>query len=311
MSQHQADTLSSKIGSAASAGVAVIVATSGRPDIIASLVKQLGEQTQPPAHIFIIGAKEADFAQLDRSQPGLTVSIGRPGSTRQRNDGLAQAGAQFSYIVFFDDDFVPSRFWLERAVKIFEANADVVGLTGAIMADGTRTAGIPLHEAKASVTERDAHPTERALLQEKFPYGGNVGCNMAYRYSAIHDIIFDESLPLYAFHEDSDFRGRAERRGIFARSKDLWGVHLGHKQGRGNSVALGYSQIVNATYLAKKGTVSASFLAKIAIKNVIANAVRSLRPEPFCDRRGRLRGNMLALKDLLRGRITPARIQEL
>jgi hypothetical protein len=35
------------------------------------------------------------------------------------------------------------------------------------------------------------------------------------------------------------------------------------------------------------------------------------RPEPYVDRRGRLRGNMLALGDLLRHRMAPERVLEL
>ena len=95
------------------------------------------------------------------------------------------------------------------------------------------------------------------------------------------------------------------------RTDALWGVHLGHKQGRGRGVTLGYSQIANVIYLASKGTVPKSYLAKLVAKNFLINAVRSFRPEPFVDRRGRLLGNMIALADLVRGRIAPERILEL
>ena len=292
-------------------GTAVIVSTRGRPDIVASLVQQLGEQTRPPEHIFIIATRADDIVPLDQSQKNLTVRIGRPGSTFQRNDGLALAGSRFSYIVFFDDDFVPSRFWLERMEAIFESRPDVAGLTGDVLADGTRGPGIRLDDAQSMVARHDASPRHGGVLQERFAYGSNVGCNMAYRYSAIHDITFDERLPLYAWHEDSDFRGQVERRGLFARADALLGVHLGHKQGRGSGVTLGYSQVANAVYLAKKGTVPSRFLAEITGKNVIINALRSFRPEPFVDRRGRLRGNMIALADVVRGRLAPERILEL
>ena len=82
-------------------GTAIIVSTRGRPDIVASLVKQLGEQTKPPAHVFIIATKADDIAGLDISQKNLTVRIGRPGSTFQRNDGLALAGSQFSHCLLY------------------------------------------------------------------------------------------------------------------------------------------------------------------------------------------------------------------
>lgn len=292
-------------------GTAVIVSTRGRPDIVRSLVQQLGEQTMPPDHIFIIASKPEDVALLDQNQDNLTVRIGRPGSTFQRNDGLALAGSRYSTIVFFDDDFVPSRFWLERMSGIFKSRPDIAGLTGTVLADGTRTEGIKLDAAKDMVQLRDADPSHGGALHEHFAYGSNVGCNMAYRYCAMHDITFDEKLPLYAWHEDSDFRGQVERRGLFVRADELWGVHLGHKQGRHNGLTLGYSQIANAFYLARKGTVPARFLAGIAGRNLVINALRSFRPEPFVDRRGRLRGNLLALADLVRGRIRPDRILEL
>lgn len=307
----QSTTEETPIGRLPVGQTAVIVSTRGRPDIVRSLVEQLAEQTRPPDHVFIIASSADDVAKLDQDMAQLTVRIGRTGSSFQRNDGLALAGSDFSYIVFFDDDFVPSRFWLERMANIFESRPDIAGLTGAVLADGTRTAGIPLDEAREMVRGRDVDPDRAGLLLEEFAYGSNVGCNMAYRYSAIRGISFDERLPLYAWHEDSDFRGQVEKRGTVARAGSLWGVHLGHKQGRGRGVTLGYSQIANAYYLAKKGTVPSRFLAEIAAKNIVINALRSIRPEPFVDRRGRLLGNMIALVDFVRGRMKPERILEL
>jgi hypothetical protein len=41
------------------------------------------------------------------------------------------------------------------------------------------------------------------------------------------------------------------------------------------------------------------------------NVVRAGWPEAYVDRRGRLHGNVLALRDLLTGRMAPERILEL
>jgi GT2 family glycosyltransferase len=289
-------------------GVAVIIATLGRPDVVKGLVERLAEQSKPPEHIFLIASKADDVAGLDHNQHHLTLQIGRTGSTLQRNDGLALADERFSYIVFFDDDFVPSRFWIERMTDLFEARPDIAGLTGTVLADGTTTAGITPNEGRAIVEQRDSNPTYGERMHERFAYGGNLGCNMAFRYSAIRGVTFDERLPRYAWLEDSDFRGQVERQGPVVRADALWGVHLGHKLGRGRGVTLGYSQIANAVYLAKKGTVPVPFLAKTASKNLLINAMRSFWPEPYIDRRGRLLGNMIALSDIVRGRIAPERV---
>lgn len=292
-------------------GTAVIIATRGRPDIVRGLVEQLAEQSQPPEHIFVIASKADDSAGLDQNRDNLTVKVGRTGSALQRNDGLALAGSRFSYFVFFDDDFVPSRYWIERMTALFETQPDIAGITGTVLADGTTTAGIGPDEAQAITRRRDSNPSHAGILHEKVGYGGNTGCNMAFRYSAIRGVTFDERLPLYGWLEDADFRGQVVRHGRMVRSDGLWGVHLGHKQGRDRGVQLGYSQIANAVYLAKKGTVPAAYLANLATKNLLSNTLRSFRPEPFVDRQGRLLGNIIALTDFVRGRIAPERVSAL
>jgi hypothetical protein len=60
-----------------------------------------------------------------------------------------------------------------------------------------------------------------------------------------------------------------------------------------------------------KGTMSAPRALRMILRNLVSNVVKALRPEPWVDRRGRLRGNLLALSDLLRGRIAPDRILDL
>src|SRR5215210_7065359 len=125
---------------------AVIISTRGRPDIVNALVAQMAEQSKPPEHVFVIATKAEDISGLNPNHSNLTVQIGRTGLTVQRNDRLALAGPRFSYIVFFDDDFVPSRFWVERMSEIFAARPDIAGLTGTVLTDGTTTAGVPLDE---------------------------------------------------------------------------------------------------------------------------------------------------------------------
>jgi hypothetical protein len=43
-------------------------------------------------------------------------------------------------------------------------------------------------------------------------------------------------------------------------------------------------------------------------RNLAANAVRSFAPEPYVDRRGRLLGNLIALRELISGKAHPTRI---
>lgn len=70
-------------------------------------------------------------------------------------------------------------------------------------------------------------------------------------------------------------------------------------------VRLGYLQIVNPAYIARKGNMSVAYAFELATKNVHANVVKSTRPETYVGRRGRLRGNLIAIFHLMTGRLTP------
>ena len=97
--------------------------------------------------------------------------------------------------------------------------------------------------------------------------------------------------------------------GSVVQAARLRGVHLGTKgSGRSPGRRLGYSQVANPLYLARKGTMRWSLALKHMAKNLLANSVRSLSPEPWVDRRGRLAGNCLAMWDCVRGQVDPQRI---
>lgn len=285
--------------------VAVIIATKGRPALVAEIVASFDRQSLRPDHIFVVGAEDSDLAALPRDRADLTATTGRIGLTLQRNDGLRLANGAYKYLAFFDDDFLPSRFWLENMAAIFDADPAIAGLTGLVLADGVGTAAVELSQARALVAAHDARAPSRAFgFDENF---GPYGCNMAFRAAAMEGMEFDERLPLYAWLEDADFGERLRRRGRMGRADNIWGVHLGAKSGRERGRRLGYSQIANAIYLTRKGSLAWRFTAPLMLRNFAANALRSLRPEPYVDRRGRLAGNLLAFGDLLLGRSAPER----
>ena len=91
----------------------------------------------------------------------------------------------------------------------------------------------------------------------------------------------------------------------------VWGVHLGTKRGKGSEVRLGYSQIINPAYIVSKGNMSFAYAFRLAAKNLLANLFKSIRPESYVDRRGRLRGNLIGLFHLMTGRLTPEYILKL
>ena len=94
-------------------------------------------------------------------------------------------------------------------------------------------------------------------------------------------------------------------------SRILRGVHLGNKRGRTSGLRFGYSQVANPLYLRNKGTVGLKWALRLMGGNIAANILGSLKPQGLVDRRGRLKGNLIALGDFVRGRLDPMRVLDL
>jgi GT2 family glycosyltransferase len=287
--------------------IAVGIATTGRREVLTRTIDLLAHQTRLPDHLVIcpVAPEDMDLASLQRfPAPTLTVG-GAKGLPAQRNMILS-ATRDADIIVFFDDDFFADRSYLASLEKIFAAAADIVAATGFLLADGAHGPGLSIDQGIAIIEALPQSPAGDQMIE----IYGTYGCNMAFRLETIrtNEILFDENLPLYGWQEDIDFSLRVGRHGRIVKSQMLRGVHLGIKSGRTSGVRFGYSQIANPIYLIRKGTMSWKHAKMLMWRNLAANLIRSFHPEPWIDRKGRLKGNMLALVDMAFGRISPHRI---
>jgi GT2 family glycosyltransferase len=286
--------------------LAVGIPTVGRPTVLAGMLKRLRQQKRPSDSVVVCAPSAADFEGVAEAFPDVTLLIGPHGLAHQRNAILRHLD-DFDVVVFFDDDFVPCRRYLESVEKIMLDNPDVVMTTGHVLADGIGGAGLTFEAADATLKEALLTAPSGSL---DWVYNG-YGCNMSVRLAPVrqHALAFDERLPLYGWLEDVDFSQRLAGFGRLVRSDATRGIHLGIKLGRSLGMPLGYSQIANPFYLMRKGTMSwRRGLAQMG-RNIAKNALYSVRPEAWVDRRGRLHGNARALLDLAWGRIDPARIE--
>jgi hypothetical protein len=287
------------------------IATAGRRAILTRAVDLLASQSRPPDRLLIsrMAPADVDEASLARFPAATLVLDGASGLTAQRNRILSTAG-DADIVVFFDDDFFVCSNYLENLERLFLAHPNIVAATGHVLADGATGPGLSAEEGMRILGARTIGDGRDDGFVECY---GTYGCNMAFRAEPIrrHNILFDEDLPFYGWQEDIDFSRQLARHGLIVRANNLRGVHLGAKLGRTSGVRLGYSQIANPLYLIRKGTLSRKRAANLMWRNVAANLLRSLSPEPWVDRRGRLRGNALAVIDLVLGRSSPRRILQL
>jgi GT2 family glycosyltransferase len=279
------------------------IATSGRGHILGQAIHYLCLQNRQPDELIICSPAEADFGTAipaDAPFPIRRITAGL-GLTKQRNAIVREAGRS-DVLLFLDDDFFPCAGYIAEMVKVFESGAVAVA-TGTVLADGIKGPGSSFDEAERII--RLANGTRPR--PEIHPIRHGYGCNMALRYRPMveHGLLFDENLPRYGWYEDVDLMRRLAAYGSVVRSTAARGVHLGTKAGRTSGRFLGYSQVANPIYLHRKGTYDLPETILSIVKNMAANIARSLYPESYIDRRGRLFGNLMGLRDLLVRRIHP------
>ena len=291
---------------------AVIIASKGRPREVANLLAALELQTRRPDKIIVSASEAGDVPPTIRFDDGVKLILGSPGSSAQRNRAWASIKGAVDIIIFFDDDFIPSRLWIERVQALFAARPEVVCVTGRVIMDGVVSRGIDWREGLLSVEEADlaAKPsslTDCVILDNETPYG----CNMAIRAELVEHLAFDERLVLYGWLEDRDFGVRAAAVGRTIWTDFVWGVHLGIKQGRQSGLRFGYSQIVNPWYLMKKSVLRPYQAGRLMVRGLVGNALGSFLPNPRVDRWGRLKGNFIGIKDIICGNWAPEKVIEL
>jgi glycosyltransferase involved in cell wall biosynthesis len=289
--------------------IAIVIATKGRPAAVTEVVRLLERQTLTPSRVVISATGSADIeASLQSSVFPLELIYGSAGSSKQRNRALERVRQQADIVVFFDDDFAPAITWLEHCAFAFASDAHVIGIGGRVLRDGATDAGVSWEEAKRLISDPPPLPPgPPTFLRTRSLYG----CNMAFRITAIGDLRFDERLVLYGWMEDKDFSRIAGRAGRLVRYDGMVGVHLGIKSGKVSGKKYGYSQVVNAWYLYRKKVLSRKEAWRNLFRAILANGIKSFRPEKDVDRYGRFVGNLVGVGELIRGRCRPERAEEL
>ena len=283
------------------------------------LVKILSTQKIKPQIVVIVGSSQGDISAVSSMTPGVFETVilvsDVAGITYQRNEGLRwlvkhDLLTENSLVIFFDDDFRPADDWIQQCSNIMKNNDDVVGLTGLVLADGAQSGAID-EDKSVQFLEGKISPTPHWASGSQREIESVYGCNMAFKGSVMLTCKFDENLPLYSWQEDRDMTGQVGRFGKVLFVPSCRGVHLGSKGGRTSGLRFGYSQIANMFYMFRKGTTNSYHLRRFVVKALISNSARSIYTKRNVDYFGRLRGNIIAIYDLVRGRADPRRILDL
>ncbi|WP_181705393.1 glycosyltransferase family 2 protein [Chthonobacter rhizosphaerae] len=282
--------------------IGVIIPSLARSQQLIRLLAHLERQVRRPDEVIVSLPSGTDIAAPEHLSYPVTVLNGPKGSSAQRNTALDHAAGRFDVLAFLDDDFIPSADYLQGLEAAFSEHDDWAVVMGRVLLDGATGEGLSWADAMAALADAASEPPPALKVVE---HVGAYGCNMSVRARAVGSVRFDERLVLYGWQEDIDFTSQLRPSGRIVSINTISGVHLGLKSGKVRGEQFGYSQIANPVYLVRKGTVPLGFALRLMSRNVAANLVRSLRPEPYVDRRGRLRGNALAMLHVVTGRVEP------
>jgi len=290
--------------------VVIGIPSVARAEILVETVQEIARQTRLPDLVLLSVADLKDTGRLERMNLPFPIQIviSAKGLTRQRNRILREV-RENDLLLFLDDDFLMAPDYLEQMEQVFDANPDIVLTTGTLIADGILGPGLDHFSGSRLLAKGLAEPPSTELAAAHTGYG----CNVAVRVAPIlkNELFFDENLPLYSWLEDVDFSNRLKECGKFVRPGTMRGVHLGTKTGRTPGVYLGYSQIANPFYLIRKGTITRRRARDLMLRNLASNLRGTFFPKEWADSRGRLRGNLIAIIDLLLRRSAPDRILSL
>jgi GT2 family glycosyltransferase len=292
--------------------ISVVLASKGRAEALSETIDSLHRQTLKPKQIIIVVPARED---LPREQWGDSVQyiVGPHGSSLQRNKGIEAIPDTVNYVGFFDDDFELSADYLEQAVAFLSTSPSIIAISGRLLAIG----GVTREQAKQLLFTFEAVREPRGMFFSKGRHHILYGCNMVIRRAILNYERFDENLPFYSYGEDYDLSIRLERYGLVGRFHGCVGVHLELPGGRVQEVLRGYSFVANNWYFLKKGVMHLPWMLAwmrfwfIVGRGALVSICKFARGDRSFDWGARLKGYMLALKEIPLGRCHPGRITEL
>ena len=286
-----------------SSATTVVICTINRPVIVDETLRSLLRQPHFRSEIILSSGSETSLTAETGRLPRVRLVEGVKGLTKQRNAALQLVDSP--YVLFVDDDVELDAEYIDRMESLFCQHPEIAIACGHAVLDRLETG----KHVSRTMALRALHDTARAVGWEPGPRWIR-GHNMFVRTDVAKRTGFDERLPLYALYEDLDFVARCQKHGKAARNLEARIVHLGTMSGRINEVRLGYSQFANAWYLVRKGIWQLGVVLRVCTIQLGGNLVWSVlvRKAELGDRRSRLKGNLFALADLLRGRLDPENI---
>jgi GT2 family glycosyltransferase len=287
---------------AATTGVAVVVCTRNRPDLLAGFLESLTAQEPRPAQLVIVDASIDDRSARVLDDHAMRCELARcvrytrvdetlSGLTRQRNLALTQVTTDL--MASFDDDIVLAPGCLTAMERPLRDHADIVGV-GACIDNCSADVSlrwrlrrlllvVPSLEGGRYFSSGIATPwryvaPSAGMVEGDWLPGGAV----MWRADAARSVGYAERLDGYGRAEDVEFSLRMGRLGrqVLARQARL--LHLMAGDGRPDPRRLGFETLRNLLYIrrvaAEAGRANRIWFGYAMTMETLIEALNLLRP---------------------------------
>jgi GT2 family glycosyltransferase len=287
----------------------VVVCSANRPDVLSETIDSLVRgQSMPPREIIVSVFDEKHVPEKFRADASVRVVL----STRQALSVQRNAAVKLirtPYTLFLDDDVEIAPDFIESMECLLDEVEDAVAATAFVVVDGAQgDTGLNREVARSAAANY-------VRTHDNYDCEVGYGCNLFVRTKIFDQVLFDEKLPLYGWLEDLDFSTNCLRYGRIILNAGTCVAHLATPSGRISGLKFGYSQIVNPFYLWRKN--GKPGLTHVVFAHWLIHVARNCRrtflriPSDRNDRTGRFRGNLIALRHLLAGKVDPSHIVNL
>ena len=261
--------------------ISAVIATKGRPDVLAETLSSIAACEPPPAELIVVDGDEARSAEgalndYAREATGVEARYlhSRPGLPVQRNAGVDAANGDT--VVFLDDDVTVAPDLFATLAGAYE-DPGVVGATGHVIEPSGRRFGnkqsfarrLLFGRGRDGTMTRYGYPRRLQDTDTERDVEFMQGCLMSARREWLQRVRFDERLAGYALAEDEDFSCRLSRVG---RIRYLPQAVVHHKNtGFSSTGTRDFNRmvVVNRTYLFRKNF-RRTPLARIQFAGLIA-----------------------------------------
>ena len=290
----------------------VVITSANRPEILHDTVASLARQSHPPDRIILILNTPSDLSKeldpADSKDERLIVRYHQSGNSAKRNLGATLTYPSSEILLFLDDDVELHPEYARYLCCYFSDHEETVAVTGRVIEDRWMK-----REEAVEILANTPIP------QESFRSHGKHwvlhGCNMAIRRGSFLRNQFDENLPLYSWGEDYEISIRLAREGLVGRLSTPLCIHLKAPAGRLDRRHLVWAMIANNYYFLQKGSIHTSrrrgYLRFFycTLRLIAQNLILDLKTQKSLF--SGTRGGLLALRDLISGRLHPLRLKEI